>query len=92
MARGWSTDESRSSVRSGAREMSALRWADVCFGFRRRRRSLESVRVFEVSYERSSTVQCTKSGTGSIICDENKSWSQAKGKRIGKQSWETGYW
>jgi len=40
MVRGWSTEERRSSVRSGARVRMALRWLVVCLGSRRRRRSL----------------------------------------------------
>lgn len=43
--RGWSTEARRSSVRSGAREMMELRCSVVCFGFSRRRRSLEEVSV-----------------------------------------------
>jgi hypothetical protein len=40
MVRGWSTEERRSSVREGTREIRELRWSVVCLGSRRRRRSL----------------------------------------------------
>jgi hypothetical protein len=40
MVRGWSTEERRSSVKEGTREMRELRWSVVCLGSRRRRRSL----------------------------------------------------
>jgi hypothetical protein len=40
MVRGWSTEDRRSSVREGTREMRELRWVEVCLGSRRRRRSL----------------------------------------------------
>lgn len=40
MVRGWSTEESRSSVSEGTREIREFRCSVVCFGSRRRRRSL----------------------------------------------------
>lgn len=41
---GWSTEERRSSVRSGTRVVMAWRFCFVSRGFRRRRRSLDSGR------------------------------------------------
>jgi hypothetical protein len=46
MVRGWSTEERRSSVRVGTSEMRELRCSEVCFGSRRRRRSLLVVRMY----------------------------------------------
>jgi hypothetical protein len=52
MVRGWSTEERRSSVREGTREMRELRWSVVCLGSRRRRRSLFLLLVWEKMEER----------------------------------------
>jgi hypothetical protein len=59
MVRGWSTEERRSSVREGTREIRELRWSVVCLGSRRRRRSLFLLLVWEKMEERGDYLQRT---------------------------------